>query len=177
MSRRVERGCVCSVVSYRRHYRGFLLDPSRKMSPRYGTRPPTDVSLRGSWLPHWAPCEGLQHFVWGKRKGCSWLRKWRLVAASIDKFWPNKVFDPRRSLATLAEYNSEEQERVKLKQKLLRQSFSSRRNPQVSVSHCRTLGETRSGFRRVTLEGNIEVESAEDNENRSIMKNTCRYLL
>ena len=75
----------------------FPLDPSRKMCPRYGTRPPTDVSLRGSWLPHWATCEGLQHFVW-ERKGCSWLRKWRPVAAFYRKiFWPNKVFDPRRS--------------------------------------------------------------------------------
>ena len=68
------------------------------------------------------------------------------MAASIDKFWPNKVFDPRRSPRYARRVHPEVQERVKLNQKLLRQSFSSRKNPQVSVSYYPNAWRNQVGF-------------------------------
>ena len=79
------------------------------------------------------------------------------MAASIVRFWP-RFLALVAPLATLAEYNSEEQERVKLKQKLLRQSFSSRRNLQVSVSHYPNAWRNQVGF----SESDAGRESAED---------------
>ena len=118
-------------------------------------RPPTDVSLRGRWLPHWAPFEGLQHFFWEKRKGFSWLRKWRLVTASIVRFWPNEVFDPRRSPrhARRVQPRGEGEGETGATVAAAVLQFKEK---STGVREYRTLGETRSGFRRVTLEGRAQ---------------------